>query len=125
MMKKLFYLSSLSLFLVFLLSGSFAESLRAGEKTASGEVVCKEAMLNNYQIALSKCSDNQTWELNCQINNQKQSYECSCKKGGAETKNTSMTESPYKIVPESMEQTHKNAVAGANKICGFNVKYQP
>lgn len=124
-MKKLLNLSSLALFAFFLFSGSFVGSLHAEDKAATGEVVCKEAMLNNYRIALSQCSDNKTWELDCQFDNQKQSYQCSCKKDNAETKKTSLTEKPYRIVPESMDQTHQNAVTGANKICGFNLKYQP
>ena len=121
-MKNILALSNLVLFSVFLLSGSFVGSLQA---EGTEKVVCKEALLNNYRISLSKCSDNQTWELDCQFDNQKQAYQCSCKKGNTETKTTSMTEKPYDITAESFDQVYLNAVAGADKICGFKLKYQP
>jgi hypothetical protein len=124
-MKKIWILSGLVSFVVFLFSMTIVGSLQADAQAGAGESVCKEAMLINYRISLSQCSDQQTWELDCQFDNQKQAYQCSCKKGGTETKKISLTEKPYDIKPESMDQTHKNAVAGANKICGFKLKYQP
>ena len=121
-MKNILNLSSVVLLIVFLFSGVFVVSHQA---EAAGEVVCKEAILNNYWISFSKCSDNQTWELDCQLDNQTQAYQCSCRKGNTETKTVSMTERPYDIDPESFDQTYQNAVAGADKICGFKLKYQP
>ncbi|MCP5074165.1 MAG: hypothetical protein GY947_12850 [Rhodobacteraceae bacterium] len=121
-MKNILNLSNLVIFVVFLISGSFVGPQQA---EGSGEVVCTEAALNNYWISFYKCSDNQTWELDCQLDNQTQAYQCSCKKGDTETLTTSMTEAPYDITPENFDQTYQNAVAGAEKICGFKLKYQP
>ena len=121
-MKSILNFSSIYLLVILLLSGVFAGSNQA---KAAGEIVCKEAMLNNYRLSLSECSDNRTWELDCQLDNQTQAYHCSCKEGNTETKTVSMTERPYEINPESFDQTYQNAVAGADKICGFKLKYQP
>ena len=121
-MKNTLNPSSIVLLAVLLLGGALVGSHQA---EATEEVVCKEAMLNNYRISFSKCSDDQTWELDCQFDNQKQAYQCSCKMGSTETKTVSMTDKPYDITAESFDQVYQNAVAGAGTICGFKLKYQP
>ena len=71
-MKNILNPSSVVLLAVLLISGALVGPHQA---EAAGEVVCKEAMLNNYRISFSKCSDDQTWELDCQFDNQKQAYQ--------------------------------------------------